>query len=125
MSKTVTPFLTTYQTDKPMVPFLAADLHMMLKTHAGSQVSVNLLDVDIKLPTNYMDCSCVDLGNCHQQNLKEVEGKAKGWCKHPNGFQAVLQRWSSCYGLQTSTEVSLEKHLGEKYGLLRSCEDGI
>ena len=28
----VNPFLTTYQTDKPMLPFLCADLYKMFKT---------------------------------------------------------------------------------------------
>ena len=31
VSKQVTPFLTLYQTDKPMVPFIAGDIGKLLK----------------------------------------------------------------------------------------------
>ena len=30
VAKVVTPFLTMYQTDRPMVPFLASDIHRLL-----------------------------------------------------------------------------------------------
>jgi len=30
VAKVVTPFLTRYQTDRPMVPFLASDIHRLL-----------------------------------------------------------------------------------------------
>ncbi len=87
VSKTVTPFLTKYQTDKPMVPFLAADLHKMLKNlmcrfikpevMQEAKSVKNLLDVDIKLPANYMDCSNVDLGYVTNRILKELRVKQK------------------------------------------------
>ena len=31
LAKVVTPFLTVYQTDRPMIPFLASDLHTVVK----------------------------------------------------------------------------------------------
>ncbi len=87
VSKPVTPFLTKYQTDKPMVPFLAADLHKMLKNlmcrfikpevMQEAKSVKNLLDVDIKLPANYMDCSNVDLGYVTNRILKELRVKQK------------------------------------------------
>ncbi|KAK9975597.1 hypothetical protein ABG768_020842 [Culter alburnus] len=36
-----------------------------------------LLDVDIKLPTNYTDCSSVDLGYVTNRILKELRAKQK------------------------------------------------
>ncbi|KAK9952663.1 hypothetical protein ABG768_018477 [Culter alburnus] len=87
VSKSVTPFLTKYQTDKPMVPFLAADLHKMLKNlmcrfikpevMQEAKSVKKLLDVDIKLPTNYIDCSSVDLGYVTNRILKELRAKQK------------------------------------------------
>ena len=32
VARQITPFLTLYQTDKPMMPFLCGDLYKMLKT---------------------------------------------------------------------------------------------
>ncbi|ROL42292.1 Extracellular calcium-sensing receptor [Anabarilius grahami] len=76
-----------YQTGKPMVPFLAADLHKMLKNlmcrfikpevMQEAKSVKRLLDVDIKLPTNYIDCSSVDLGYVTNRILKELRAKQK------------------------------------------------
>ena len=60
----MTPFLTLYQTDKPMVPFLAKDLFQLLKSLLRRFLKPNvmkvvksvdkLLDVDIGLDANQL-----------------------------------------------------------------------
>ena len=72
MSKEVTPFLTLYQTDKPMVPFLAKDLFQLLKSLLCRFLKLNvmkvvksvdkLLDVDIGLDANQLDHTKIDVG---------------------------------------------------------------
>ena len=72
VSKEVTPFLTLYQTNKPMVPFLAKDLFQLLKNLMCRFLKPNvmkvvksvdkLLDVDVGLDANQLDHTKIDVG---------------------------------------------------------------
>ena len=91
VSKEVTPFLTLYQTDKPMVPFLAKDLFQLLKSLLCRflkpivmkfVMSVDkLLDVNIGLDANQLDHTKVYVGFSAERITKQLSLEFRVACK--------------------------------------------
>jgi len=84
----VTPFLAAYQTDKPMLPFLCADLYKMVKAlmerfvkdDVMARVSSvqQLLKIDVGLKENHKVYSKIDIGFMAEKSLKSaVDQKTK------------------------------------------------
>lgn len=86
IAKTIQPFLTQYQTDKPMLPFLAEDLFRLIRSlmkrflkedvdisTVNKLVKVNLEDKD--LHKSYTD---VDLGFAAEKELKKIKSSSSG-----------------------------------------------
>ena len=82
VSKEVTPFLTCYQPDKPMVPFLSADLFKVLKSLMCRLIKPDLLkeaktpqkriDVEVRQSSNHIDSSHVDLGFVTERIVRDL-----------------------------------------------------
>ena len=85
VDKEMKPFLTLYQTDKPMMPFLSADLYDLLKTlmtrvlnvvttimNAAKLCGVNVYDVD-----NQQHYKKVDVGFSVERILKNLKEDKK------------------------------------------------
>jgi hypothetical protein len=75
----ISPFLTIYQTDRPMVPFIAQDLYAMTKNVLqrfikrdvidGITSIVKLLNIDIKDKDTYKAHKKIDIGFEAEQKL--------------------------------------------------------
>ena len=86
IAKLVLPFLVTYQTDKPMMPFIAEDRHRLLsgivKRFVKEDVdtsSINkLMQLDPKDKKIHRNYSKVDLGFAADQELKKIKSPATG-----------------------------------------------
>ena len=86
VAKQVTPFLTLYQTDKPMLPFLATDLYSMLgglmrrfiKTTVISEAKtpLKLTKLDPADSSIHASHSKIDLGFTADKKIKELIAKA-------------------------------------------------
>ena len=88
IAKEVTPFLTIYQTDRVMLPFLGDDLHRMLKS-VMSRVIKNsvlkehgatpqgLMKMDISDKSNQCTAHKVDLGFVATEQLKKLVAAKK------------------------------------------------
>ena len=88
IAKEVTPFLTIYQTDRVMLPFLGDDLHRMLKS-VMSRVIKNsvlkehgatpqgLMKMDISDKSNQWTAHKVDLGFVATEQLKKLVAAKK------------------------------------------------
>ena len=86
VAKQVTPFLTLYQTDKPMLPFLATDLYNMLwglmrtfiKTAVISEVKtpLKLTKLDPADSSIHASHSKIDLGFTADKKIKELIAKS-------------------------------------------------
>ena len=88
VAREIEPFLTTYQTDKPMVPFLADDLCTLVRSLmtrfakssvlADARTPVKLLKVPITTqPSVHCETAAVDLGFAADQLLKDLRKKMK------------------------------------------------
>ena len=85
MAKQITPFLTAFQTDKPMLPFMSTSLYTLLKSlmdrFIKSEVmaeATSILKVLKIKPTDkeqQVDYLKVDVGFVAQQMLKERSSK--------------------------------------------------
>lgn len=80
----IEPFLTEYQTDRPMIHFLCADLETLLKRimkrfmKVDSKASAGqLLALDIHSSENYLDLSKLEMGFVADRLLKEMLSKKK------------------------------------------------
>ncbi|CAN7985972.1 unnamed protein product [Ixodes hexagonus] len=81
------PFLTEYQTDKPMVFFLARDLETVLRklltrflkcsALSSSKGITGLLRVDIENPDNHAPLEKVDVGHAAEQIVKSAKAISK------------------------------------------------
>ena len=85
VAKQITPFLTAFQTDKPMLPFMSTSLYTLLKSLMGRFIKSELMAkatsvlkvLKIK-PTDkeqQVDYLKVDVGFVAQQMLKEKSSK--------------------------------------------------
>ena len=83
IAKEVTPFLTIYQTDRVMLPFLGDDLHRMLKSIMSRVIKNSILKehgatpqglmkVDISNKSNQCTAHKVDLGFVATEELKKL-----------------------------------------------------
>jgi hypothetical protein len=87
VSKEVTPFLTCYQTYKPMVPFLSTDLINLLKSLISRFIKPDLmkeaktpqkpLDVEVTQSSNHIDSSQVDLGFVTRRIVRDLSAGKK------------------------------------------------
>ena len=87
VSKEVVPFLTRYQTDKPMVPFLSTDLYRLLRSIMARFIkpdvmqnvkSVNkLLDVKVDQTSDHLSHSKIDVGFVAEKLTTELSAKKK------------------------------------------------
>ncbi|CAN7948428.1 unnamed protein product [Ixodes hexagonus] len=81
------PFLTEYQTDKPMVFFLARDLETVLRklltrflkcsVLSSSKGITSLLRVDIENPDNHAPLEKVDVSHAAEQIVKSAKASSK------------------------------------------------
>lgn len=81
------PFLANYQTDKPMVCFLATDLSTVLRNLVRRFIKDDLLSeatkveklmlVDVEEKSNYKSYKKVDVGFCTENALKDARVKAQ------------------------------------------------
>ena len=88
VAKQITPFLTAFQTDKPMLPFMSTSLYTLLKSlmdrfikSEGMAEATSVLKVLKIEPTDkeqQVDYLKVDVGFVAQQVLKENSSKLKG-----------------------------------------------
>ena len=81
LAKVVTPFLTVYQTDRPMIPFLAGDLHTMLKQlltrfmkddFVESLTLAKMTDIDVSDTKLCKPSSKIQLGFTADSLLKQL-----------------------------------------------------
>jgi len=87
VSKQITRFLTQYQTDKPMLPFLCSDLFQIVKDlmgrfiksdkMAGVKFAYQLLKVDVQAKENHSVDSKIDVGFRAEKELKSALEKTK------------------------------------------------
>ena len=82
ITKMVTPFLTLYQTDRPMVPFLASDLHKLLKQLLVRFVKedvveslslAKLTELDVNATKNHKPIAKIELGFTAGTLLKQLQ----------------------------------------------------
>jgi hypothetical protein len=122
----ITPFLTKYQTDKPMLPFLCTDLVSLIKgllvrfikRDVISDISAHMLaQFAVDHPDqkkNYKDLSKLDIGLGADKALKEVKKKGKVSEKDVFGLRTECRNF-----LILMTKKLLEK-TPVKYTLARS-----
>lgn len=96
----VNSFLTIYQTDAPMVPFMFDDLHNVLRSTMRCFVKADLIEkattveklmkVDITSEANLKSLSKIDLGFSTDKELKNAQ------IKHKVSDRAILEFRSDC-----------------------------
>lgn len=101
VSKEVTPFLTRFQTDKPMVPFLSTDLFKLLKSLMSRFIKLDLmkeaktpqklLDVEVSQSFNHIDSSQVDLGFVTRRIVR-LERREENWTETLMDFKIVCKK---------------------------------
>ena len=114
VAKEVTPFLTKYQCDKPMVAFLATDLFILLKNLMSRFVKVDilkevksidkLLQVQVNKSSNHVDCSKVNVGFVAERIMKDASEAKKA-----TELQVLEFQMSSKKCLVTIVEKLLQK----------------
>ena len=88
IAKEVVPFLTLYQTDRIMIPFLGDDLHHMLKSLMSSVISNSvlkkqgttlhgLMKIDVNNGENQRAAHKVDVGFVASEQLKKLSASKK------------------------------------------------
>ena len=87
VAQQVTPFLAAYQTDKPMLPFLCADLYKMVKAlmdrfvkdDVMARVSLvhQILKIDVGLKENHKVYSKINIGFMAEKSLKRAAEQKK------------------------------------------------
>ena len=128
----VTPFLTAYQTDKPMLPFLCADLYKMVralmdrfvKDDVMSRVSSvqQLLKIDIGLKENHKVYSKIDIGFMAEKSLKSaVDQKTK---KKISDKELMQFRMECKEFLNKLVKIIMEKSLARNMSSLDPREMG-
>jgi hypothetical protein len=87
VAREVEPFLKLYQTDKPMVPFLCADLANLIRNLMEKFITaevlkealstIKLIKVDVTKQTNYIEVSKVKVGFITENILRYLKGSKK------------------------------------------------
>ena len=88
IAKEVVPFLTLYQTDRVMIPFLGDDLHHMLKSLMSGVISNSvlrkqgttlhgLMKIDVNNGENQRAAHKVDIGFVASEQLKKLSASKK------------------------------------------------
>ena len=81
VSQEISPFLTTYQDDRPLLPFISLDLHELILSllqrfvkHSVTEplTPVKLASFDVRKYDNYADLSKIDIGLDADKALKEA-----------------------------------------------------
>ena len=114
VAKEVTPSLTKYQCDKPMVAFLATDLFILLKNLMSRFVKVDILkevksidklqQVQVNKSSNHGDCSKVNVGFVAERIMKDASAAKKA-----TELQVLEFQMSSKKCLVTIVEKLLQK----------------
>jgi len=88
----IQPFLQLYQTDRPMIPFLATDLASLVKdlmkrfvkpsVMAGAKTIAAVCSIDYSNQDNQVDTSKVDIGFSSTRSLLSTKGAAHDRTKH-------------------------------------------
>ena len=86
-AKDVTPFLTKYQTDMPMLPFMSDDLFEAITDLATRFIKkdvmekikgpVKLLGLSLHDRSNHLDTSAIDIGFAADSMLRDLRRKKK------------------------------------------------
>ena len=123
-AKLVTPFLTLYQTDRPMIPYLAGDLcnvvrrlmELFIKPNILKEAStiVKILKIDASLTDNHCDYSKINLGFSTENEVKKLIADKKVSAK-----QAMDLRMECKSGL-IKTVSKIQEKTAMKYDLVRS-----
>ena len=91
LSQEFQPFLTRYQADRPLLPFLSPDLECLLRVVMGKFVKesvmanaasyLKLADVDIADPKNLKSGKSLDIGLATRRELTRLskDGKVSPW----------------------------------------------
>jgi len=128
VAKQITPFLTLYQTDTPMVPFLGHDLEKMLRglmtrfvkpdTMSKASSALKLIKIDVEDENHKVTCDKVDLGfaagnKLKSSSLKNISDRQK------------LEMKGMCRSFLVITTAKLLNKSPLKYSLVRnlSCLD--
>ncbi|CAM4672851.1 unnamed protein product [Leuciscus chuanchicus] len=86
IAREIEPFLTMYQTDQPMLPFLAEDMTRLIKglmsrfvvdTHLKESSTLKLLNVPYQDRNLHKDASQIDLGFVADSTLKQLRSTKK------------------------------------------------
>ncbi|XP_034454830.1 uncharacterized protein LOC117769800 [Hippoglossus hippoglossus] len=87
VAREVTPFLTAYQTDKPMLPFLGEDMFKLMKGLMGrflkekplreATSTLKLLHVAFQDSSLHKDASKIDIGFAAETTLNQLKSSKK------------------------------------------------
>lgn len=125
-SKEVAPFLTRYQTDRPMIPFLGEDLFNLMSSimsrfvkadvMANANTLTKLMSLDIADTKNLAHARKVDVGFCAEKLLKNLVSTKK------ISDRAELEFRNDCRkSLQTLAE-KLQEKSPLHYSLVRNMD---
>ena len=101
--KQVTPFLTLYQTDKPMVPFIAGDIGKLLKVLLQRFIKpgnlsllstpAQLASIDVDKKDIHLEYTKIDVGFRAETILKELIASKKIGDKVVMGFRLEAKQF--------------------------------
>lgn len=123
VARTLQPFLTLYQTDHPMIPFIADDLHKLLKNLMGRFLQssavqgvslVKLVDINVGDNNLHLNSSKVDIGFTADLLVKDLL-----YNKTINE-RAALQFRMECKAFLLEVVKRLLLKAPVKYGLVRN-----
>ena len=87
LSQEFQPFLTSYQADRPLLPFLSSDLKCLLRVVMGNFVKASVManaasylklaDVDIADPKNLKSGKSLDIGMATRRELTQLSKDSK------------------------------------------------
>lgn len=126
IAKEIEPFLTLYQTDKPMIPFLAGDLHNLIKELMEKFLkdeiptsSLKLLEIKVEDLKMHKDASQVNIGFASKRIVRDLIKEKKISAKQQIEFYINCKEF-----LMKMTRKLLDK-CPLKYSLVRnmSCLD--
>ena len=118
------PFLTKYQADKPLIPFLAGDLHALVKNLmqcfltegalTGCSSSRKLMDIDVEDSKNHLNPDKVELGFKTASLLQKAKRKSCVTDRMITDFR------KECKNFLIAVVVKLQDKCPLKYALVRN-----
>ena len=127
VSKQIVPFLTIYQTDRPMVPFLCDDLHRMVKGLLQRFVKPDILNdantvqkllkLDVEDTATHVSYKKIDVGFAAEDDLRQLGSKVSS--------RQVMDFRMNCKSFVQTTVKKILLKAPIKYALVRnlSCLD--